>query len=232
MAKITINTREFNAALRKYAELSKRTLPEIINRKAYFIARRAVFETPKASRVEIRQKLGRISKRNGQLKLVRLSWAWRRDMPMAEAIIRARFHRDGKPQPTKDQVQELMIQLILARTRSIAYFKSGWLPAIQKLEAFVKSKFGAARRDRDARVKGRLKGNATPARPGWRPKATIENATGVGGKLDSGAKRGKALEKYGTPALQRAIDFETRGTLQEIDRRMKAAAKASGIRTN
>ena len=43
-----VNSREFDSALRQYVMVSRRTIPEIVNNKAFFIARRAVVKTPKA----------------------------------------------------------------------------------------------------------------------------------------------------------------------------------------
>ena len=49
-----LDTREFDKAMRLYRQHSRRTVPEIVNTKAYFIARRAVVDTIKADKTKIR----------------------------------------------------------------------------------------------------------------------------------------------------------------------------------
>src|SRR5436189_6455087 len=49
----------FDAALKDYIAVSRRTVPEVINRKAYFIARKSLWFTVKADAPEIRSRLDR-----------------------------------------------------------------------------------------------------------------------------------------------------------------------------
>jgi len=50
--------KNFNETLRKYAEYSSRTLPQIVNEKAFFIARAALRFTHKADIAKIKKELG------------------------------------------------------------------------------------------------------------------------------------------------------------------------------
>ena len=49
---------EMDSVLRRYSALSKRDSATIVNTKAFYIARRAVVETPKANLSEIRRFAG------------------------------------------------------------------------------------------------------------------------------------------------------------------------------
>ncbi len=203
---IKINRREFDATLRKYILISKREIPDIINTKAFFIARRAVVETPKA-------KLGRMSASTART--------------LGKIINKRKGARGEKGLYGSDMAKAVEL-LYAARRRSVAFIKSGWLPAIRELEKLIPSKYrrGAARKDNSAKQIGDAKGNATPARAGFRVQAKIINA--------AIAKRDKkdALGKYGMIGLQRAFDFETKSMLEYIARALGQAANKAGIKTH
>ena len=49
-AKMKLNTAEFDRTMAKYLSLSKKTIAEVVNKKAYFIAANALKLTVKADR--------------------------------------------------------------------------------------------------------------------------------------------------------------------------------------
>jgi len=203
---IRINTREFDRVLRQYLAVTKRDLPDVVNAKAFFIARRAVVETPKA-------KLGRMSRATGAI---------------LGRIVNKRRGKDGLKGLYGKEMSKVVEIIYAARRRSVAFLKSGWLPAIRKLELAVPSKYrrGAARNDRSAKQVGKPKGSATVAREGWRVVAKIENAA-----LAKHDKK-EALSLFGGPALQRAFDYETQSMKEYIAKKLAASAKSLGIRTS
>ncbi len=225
-ARIQVDDREFTRTLRQYSRISRREIPDIVNTKAFFIARRAVIETHKADKSMIKTSLGTILKRKGGGRILKLAKADKRDMSLAEAILRARAYRAGREQPDKTAIGALIENLIAARMRSIAFLKSGWLPAIKALEKLVKSKSGVARTDRSPKQYGKAKGSAIPAHEGFRVSATIINAA------SADRDRKAALDKFGTPALARAFAFETKSMEEYMEEKLKKAAQSVGIRTS
>jgi len=199
-----IDATEFNATLRKYVLVSSREIPDIVNTKAFFIARRAVVETPKAD-------FHKISELRGSA--------------LIGKIINKRRGLHGEKGLYGREMAKMVATVLAARRRSIAFLKSGWLPAIRILDAVVHSKRGAPRLDRSSKIYGQPKGSAAVASTGWRVKATIINAA-----LASRDHK-DALGKYGMPALQKAFDFERQSMLDYMERKMKAAANSVGIKT-
>jgi hypothetical protein len=224
---VRFSMREFDAALRKYVMLSKTAIPDIVNRKAFFIARGACRITPKADLKEIKTALGRMVTHKDKTRTLYLKIARKVDAPLAAVIINKRRGEKGLPGLYGAMMTDAIESMLAARSRSIAFLKSGWLPAIRTLQGFVKSRFGAPTLDRSAKQIGTPKGKGIPARNGWNVKAVIENAAAA-----THGKNKEALIKYGEPALAQAFRDETASTMREVEIRLRAAARESGIRTN
>ncbi len=207
-ATFRVNTREFTATLRRYREFSRRDPETICNTKAFYIARRATVLTPKASGARIRKFvraergaiLGKIiNRRRGASELKGL---WGKAMAEAVALVLA------------------------ARLRSAAFLKSGWLPAIRRLEPYAERTGGRPpRMERATHQYGAPKGEAKPARPGWMARAIIANMAQA--RWDKGG----AL-KLLTKSLQAAFDFEARSMKEYIERKLRQTARRAGIKTN
>lgn len=204
--KFTVNSREFSAALRQYVLLSKRDIPTICNTKAFYIARRAVVETPAVKPGEIR------------------SFIRRGSGAAIGKIINARRGKRGEKGLYGEAMAEMVATVLAARLRSRAFLKSGWLWAVKKLAPYAE-KIGA-RNPRGAKVYGKAKGDAVPATQGWRVTAKIINTTTAAWDKRDGAG------EIATPALQRAIDFESKSMLAYIEKKLRQSAQRSGIRTN
>jgi len=204
---VTFKVRDagFARTLRRYREFSKRDPEVIVNTKAFYVARRAVLETPKTPPERIRALLAE----TGGYGL------WR--------IINWRRGQAGKPGLWGPAMKKAVRVVLAARLRSRAFLRAGWLPAIKRLEPLAEKR-GAPRADRTVKARGADKGWATPARPGWVAKAIIANTA------QSRWDKGGAL-KRGVAALGRAIAFEKQSMLAYIERKMKQTAVKAGVKT-
>lgn len=199
---IKFKDQEFNATLKKYLTYSKRDLATAINTKAYYIARRATVETPKADKTIIRRTTGEV---------------------LGKIVNKRRGLRGEKGLYGKEMAKAVK-SIMAARLKSVAFLKSGWLPSIRILEKHAERR-GIPKMDRTAKQHGKNKGSAVPSRLGWKIAAQIINAA-------SALKDKKyALELYGGPALRRAFAFETQSMRDYIARKLKKSAQSLGIRT-
>ncbi len=207
MATITrLQMSEFNRTLGAYMTYSRRDLATILNTKGFFIARRAVIETPKASNKEIRS----LYRQDGGRLLGKM--------------INKRRADHGQKGLYGDQMRIAARVIVSARSRSIAFIKSGWLPAIRKLEAFAERR-GAPRQERGPRQYGREKGDGIPARAATFMRTTIINTA------SATRDHKEALVRYGLPALKKAFDFEIASMEAYIARKLMQSARSFGIRT-
>jgi len=202
---------KFDAALDEYLKVTDRTVTEVLNTKAYYIARKALWFTKRADSGSIAKELGNlvsvtsISTR-GRLttrKTLNLVGADQHDAPLAALIVNKRL---GKGHGLYGAAMEKAIRNLLAsRMRSIAFLKSGWLPAIRVLSLYAKDKSNDSipAGNEGARIYGREKGAAYPAVEGTSSiVATIINsAIAAHDKKD-------ALQLFGSKALQTAFDDE------------------------
>jgi len=207
-----MDTREFDATLNRYRKFSKRDPKTICDTKAFFIARQAVLETPKAQRRIIRE---------GLKEKVDIG---DRSVPLAALIINARRGRAGRPGLYGRSMRDAIKGMLAARLRSVAYLKSGWVPAIKALFRLAEKR-GAPRQERGLKQFGRPKGFAKPSSSSARAKTTIGN------EAWTTHDKKMALHKYGGPALQRAFNHERRSMLQYIEDKLKRSAHQAGIRT-
>ena len=229
----------FQAALVQYAEVSRRTIPDICNKKALFIARGALRNTPRVPVSKIEEELGKIvrvtdmGKRGHLVKRSALAGVFGKSGPLAALILTAKRSRLGQDSifkgKTRAQGRADMAKAVLAfvrdRRRSVAFLASGWIQAIRTLSPLVKGKAGIPAFTPGVRQWGRRKGEAKPATQGWSPAATIVNQTGITDE------ESRALAVYGIPALQQAINTETASMLEEVEKRMKEGAHEAGIQT-
>ena len=215
--------REFNRSFKDLYERQQRALPDYTNKKAYYVTRRWLYETPIVARETITNELGKVTRsgRHGKNIKLQLTHAETSDAPLAALIVNKQRGKRGLPGLFGKRMIDAIAALIGTRQKSRGYLRSGLLPALRKLAA----SFGghAPQSMAGARQYGRDKGDAIPARPGWTVKATIVNA--------ADSKDGRAaLFKHGIPALQRAIDLEAASMREEVLRRIGEEARRAGIR--
>lgn len=232
------NLPEFQATLRRYALVSKRTIPEICNKKALFIARGALWHTKKANKEAIRQELLALAyiqktAASGKTRKFLKKSASVAGAPIAALLINWKRGQQGRAGLYGEAMKEAVKRFIGARTRTIAFIKSGWVPAIKTLSPLVKNKSGAKPLDPQARVYGKPKGSAKPATAGlWRVAAIIENAIGAYGGGKEQTHHQRALDEIGEPALEQAFADETKSMQDEIEKRLREAADATVIKHN
>ncbi len=197
----------FESVLKEYVKASSRTVAEAINAKAYFIARAAVHYTHKASAKDIRDQLSRPGRES--------------TLPLAAMIVRRRRRSKREPELSASELEAAGRRLISVRVRSVAFLKSGWLPAIRTLAPFVKSKGQAKPLESTVRQVGAEKGSATPAFEGHTAIAKLVNsAIAKHDKKDS-------LSKYGGRGLQLAFEDETSSMIEYLEQKMRPDAEAA-----
>ncbi len=234
-----VNTSEFTRTLRAYANISRREPAVICNTKAFYIARGATRETPKADAQKIKAELRGSRTKNIILKSGKER---RTKYTLAQLIILARRAAAGQSTKKKDMAEDVK-KFIAARVRSVAFIKSGWLPAIKRLEPLA-ARIGAAPRltkSTSGQQYGQAKGSAKPARENdVRAVCQITNDAlpkSHGALLERiihhfhNPSRDKVLT-YAEPALQTAFDNEQGSMLKYIEDRSRANAKRLGIKTN
>ena len=207
MGSFKIDTREFQATLLKYRQISKRDELEIVNTKAYFIARRAVVETVKADKGKIRAFFSGATQ------------------AIVGMIINKRRGERGEKGLYGDAMAEAQIAMRARRLRAIGFIKSGWIWAIKNLEPYVKSKRGAAREDKSVKAYGRPKGKGSPAR--FLARAIIANFA-----ESKESTTNDPLGKFGEPGLQKAINYESASMVKYMEDKLRKSAQSVGIKTN
>jgi hypothetical protein len=206
---LTFNTAQFQADLRKAAQITSRTIPEFLNARAYFIIKRALDATPVADRAKI-EKLGlrTVSEKINSKGRKRRKFAF--DVEPAIAFYLAVTGKRkgmnpgyvGKQFPNREALAKAARKMLSGRLKAIGFLKSGWLVP---LRAFSRWGSGSSR-VADYSQKGKRKGEAIVAKEGWNPTATfINNVT----PLDSitGAVR-TATHGLQEAALNRAFTEE------------------------
>ena len=192
---------QFDRTLTEYMQVTSRTVATVINTKAFYIARRAVIETPRTPAASVRQFIdatggkivGRlINKRRGERGEKGL---YGKEMALAVAAVKA------------------------ARMRSRAFLASGWLSAIKTLEPLAE-KIGAPRKDSGPKQYGGAKGYGIAAHEsGHIVQAVLANLATA--KWDKGGAQNK-----GKAALQRAFDFEVASMISYLNQRLTPDAEA------
>jgi len=232
---------DFIPVFEEYRKVNGRKQTVAVNTKLFYIARRAVRETPSADRANILAALEKsitatrhIGPRKGtsgplpfkiaraQRRIARMNLATRQ----AQTMKRGARNAGGRNATYRQLLKTVMTRQRGSNLRSIAYLKSGWLPAIQGLEPLAEKRSSP---DMGAKPKryGQPKGRFIPAVPGDNPTGLIANSIGLIGKR--AAKQNAALMKFAGPALQRAINAETASMLEYLERKALEAAKEIGI---
>jgi len=203
-----MDTRAFDAALGAYLKWNKRAISEIVNTKAYFVARGAVNTTGAVNKSAIEAELrapGRTS-----------------SAPVGALIVNARRGAKGEKGLNRAKMEAAVNKLVRARQRTVNFLRSGWIPAIKKLESLVPKKGGAAPY-KSIKQHGAPMGGANAAKESslFKAQAEIWN-TVTGGKPVAG------ILSKGSPAkvaaiiedgLQKAINKEMKSMLQYINKK-------------
>jgi len=164
--------RAFNDALKEYMKVTRRSLQEVLNNKAYFIAVNALNTTYKADKGKITAALGKpvtisYASKKGKARSKKTvaygsSAKTSSGAPLAALIINARKGRGGKPGLYGAKMTQAIRKMINARLRAVNFVRSSWIPAIRQLSTLVK-KGGGPRPDTSVKQLGKPKGGASPA---------------------------------------------------------------------
>lgn len=233
MIPLKIDTTEFNATFAEYLRVSKMEFAKAVNTKAFFIALKAMPETPKADKLKIGRSLSKLiftfgNKGRKSLATVQRfgRYGQKQEAPVAALIINARRKKRGKPGLYGAKMKKAISTIISARQRSVAYLRSGWLPAVRRLGPLA-DKSGAPRPGDTGRQFGQDKGRAIPAVPGALAVCEIANSIGLIGP--QAAEQRRAIDKHARPALQRAVDAESASMVTYLNRKAYEAATKLGI---
>jgi hypothetical protein len=222
----------FNDALDRYLAASKHTVVYVINKKSFFIARKALWYSAKTDRHRVKGELGRMvssrrttaSGRTVRSRSLELTPS--RDyegVPLAKLILIGRYRKSGAWPKGEAAWESAIRNLIASRERSTAYLKSGWLPAIRFLANFVPNKSGQPQIDSEAKQYGSEKGGAEAAAEGNQAIARIINSAFARHDVKN------SLEKFGSRALDIAFYDEANSMLEFLDEELKKdTAKANG----
>lgn len=216
------NMPEFRAVMREYREVSRREDGEIVDTKAFFIARGAAQITHRADKnlIEIElQQLTKAGKKN-----ILVGRYGRRgqyyEVPLAALLINAERGAKGKPGLQGAAMRRAVVGFIGSRKRSAAFIASGWIPAIKAFAPRATNKAGAPAVDSEIRQYGQAKGSGTPSRDGDAvPKAILANFAQAAGKTGE-----KALSRFALAGLQRAFLDEIKSMRSYIAQKKQATA--------
>jgi len=214
----------FDEAMRRYIEVSRRSPAQICNTKAYYISRKATWFTAKTSRAQISNELASRVSGSRRLSLRPGTRAGNEDAPLAALIIQKLRGEKGVKGLYGDQMTAAINELLGKRLKSLAFLRSGWLPAIRDLKALAVAG-GSAPQMGDTRQFGADQGRAEPAQEtDWNAVARIINHAASLSKT-SRATNFAGFQKIGEEGLDRAFADETASMLQYIEDHMRPAAE-------
>lgn len=162
---IIIDTKALNAVFAEYASLSKRSIAENLNQKAYSICLSAYGGTKKATPAEIRKYLSGPSNKNPSA-------------PVAAILINAKRAKNGEPGLRGGEMKSAVAAFIKKKSSHTNYLRVGWFQAIGTYAAKIKKSIGTGIARSNARLaKGgeHIKGGAQVAQPGTSPFTTFWN---------------------------------------------------------
>lgn len=224
---VTIDTTEFQAALRDYMKVSKKSLRDVVNTKAYFICRGATRTTGRANPGKIETELGKdveawreIKRGKNAGKLKRVGYSIK-STSLANNILRERLWRKGEKQPTKAQFRPVIKRFIKARASASAFIASGWIQAVKFFAAIVRDTRGAPSVDKSVKLRTkRLIGGGNAATEVWNPTAKFWNSA----VSKRGTNGQNALTKMAGEGLRQAIANETKSMREYIAKKLQGDA--------
>lgn len=193
---VKADTREFDRTMKEYIQWSRRQPAEIVNAKLYFIALQAMNQTKAATKQTVRSSLQESSRKYPK-------------KTIGEILTYIQLRKKNKF-PRKSAGMAAQVEKFIKRREShVQFLRSGWIPAMRKLNfwnkkgdiTFVKSR--APKMPQGIKQFGIEKGSVLPARQNdVRAKGTIFNFIGKGpqasptvqGILEDGLQKGVAAE--------------------------------------
>ncbi len=220
----TIDTRQMQAALLQYLERSKHSTAYVINKKLFFIAKRAYDATPVGNRQRILETFGvsqreRVVKKGKKAGTIRRITNYSALSRSAYAIMNWKRKKAGKPTISRIPAMMEARKMVASRLRAIGSLKSGWVGAVVRMRNFLRESF-------TAQVANRVKrpGGATPARAESNPVGEIVY------RLVIKKKDGEKIDPRVTAALQRAFDEEAADTIRHLASELQKEADKVNVR--
>lgn len=204
---VRVDMKKFNDVFADYMIFSKKQPAEIVNAKLYFIALNAMNLTKKADANAIRSKLSEPSRVNPKMSIGQV-------LAYADLRKRGKFPKKSKGLATKVE------KFIKRRIGHIQFLRSGWIPAMKKLDFWNKRgdikfvKRFAPKKPEGIKTFGKEKGNARQARINEsRVRGYIENWVG------EGKQQSKTVHKIISDGLQRGVIREINEMRKYIERK-------------
>lgn len=186
MMTMQLDTREFQGFLNQYLRQTRRSIPEAINKRAFFILRNTIRILKKSKAATIRQELNAPSRTT-------------RTATVAEMIVNRDRRLKGEQPLTGRPLKDAGRRLIKKRIASIGFLKSFFAKAAKTLAAA----FGRNFKDRGDW--GRPNSQAQVATQGARVEAVFQSVAGDG-------ESGPIVAR----ALQQAFDEESRSIAAHV----------------
>lgn len=161
----SIDQAAWDAKLRQYLSLTDRAVKEALTAKAFDFIRFAIESTLKATAEKIEYQLGviayerKVGKSGKALKFSRRNaravLAQQKGRTLAERLYIKRLIDKGEKPKDEAAIREGALKIISARKRSVAFGRSGWVPAARALAV---SLFGKSARKNMPAESGTVKG--------------------------------------------------------------------------
>lgn len=191
----------FNAALKDYLRVTKKTIPQALNDKSLFISRGAVKNTFKPDKQKVSSALEANSKVNPNL-------------TVAQMLVIDKARENGETL-TKGELSTKVRKLKGARTRAIGFLRTGWFPAIKAYATAIGR--AASNSIGGAKKGGRDKGYGITAKDtSWTPKAVFENQIIADNRTQP--------QNYMQQGLDASFQAEAASMEAYLEKKMKPAA--------
>jgi hypothetical protein len=225
---VTIDTKEFNAALRALFATDKRSCVDFINGQSLRVSIEAVRQTEKASAAKIETELGVVSrgftyvKKGKNIGKLRLTTKNLGAKSLAEKILWKRFRktkRFGLRGATN--IKDAVKKLLASRARSISFIRAGWIPVRNKLFTIVKQKPTGLIRLDGAKQYGDPKGRVAPANEG---QGSVATCTMVNLSMNPKHQTGNPMP-VAVRGLQKALNFVAADMMNKLAERLSRDLK-------
>ncbi len=207
----TIDTSKFDRAMREYLKYTKKDLKDVVNTKAYYVARNAVALTKTTDKTVVESSLRQAS-------------MIAPGAPVAAIIVQKQRAAAGKEGLYGRKMETAVNKLIRIRKNTVNFLRAGWIPAIKEFEG-VGVRGGP--QYKKPIVKGTPKGGGRACRSEvWKAEASIWNSV-TGGTNTKGLNKSPGTDKIHSilqEGLQKAINKEEASMRQYVEKKIQATA--------
>lgn len=210
--------RKFQEDFRRLAASTQRPLHTFTNSRLWHVAEEAKRLTPVADRAKIQSDLGatiqseRVDKKGRTRRRYKYS-----PTPVAYAIVNWRRRNAGLPPIPRGEMASAAKKMIAGRLRAVGSMRAGWARGM----AALASAFGKSGDRSGPRIK--QPSTATPARPGWKPQATIEYRLTVN-------DGGKKIDPRVAVATDGGFRKEHGQILGQLEKQVKKSWREAGVK--